>query len=1012
MLLAATLIATASATAAPVRFDEVDFGSEKYLRIVSRASEYQRSDKTEASLSVSPEGRIGVAWQSRRQLNGLSGAYLREFSPMGLSLGGEEGVSSESRFHQSKPSLVFTDRWLAFFESAWRDDSGIGIFVGEKQVPQTNRGDQTDVVTAMLHDGKILAAWSSQISRFERRIFARVFDCDGVPVGGEFRVSSRSAGSEVLPAIAVNGKVALVTWQVLGADRKPGGIWGARLVQSAQPSGEQPLTSTAGVEPSASAAGPGFALTWAEPTLAGYRVRARVLGPDLSVRRELELPSQTGYQNGAAIAGTKNGVVAVAWNRSDATGDKEIFCRLFGESGDPKGAALRVHSGSLAEASGRTRLAWANESLCFAWSGDGGLGDARAAHLTVLAPKKAISPSVLRELAAASVKPGTQVVTKRIEGDPRVQFIEQAGPHEPPTYNPKTRIDPWGVELIETDAVGFNAVVDTGWTPPDPHMAVGPDHIGVMTNGQIAFFYKNGRNIFRDEIEDSFGFWGALGTTNFVFDPEIIYDDAAGAWMAMACERGSNGRSYFLLAVSDDEDPMGTWFKYRLDVTALGGGDDIDSPNLATDDECVYLSADFFTGAQKYLVYILRKSDVLQGSPTPLTRSHLITGQQSHGLPMTFDAGAPQYLIEHFEATSNTSVRLHAINDPLGTPTRSTFNLTVPSYGRPENPPQAGTSVRPTAFDSRFWSCVYRNGSLWATHHINSSRVLARWYEIRMNDWPNGGTPELVQSGDINAGGTVRTYFSSIAVDPNGNAAVVCARSSPTEFISMYRAMRKAGDPLGTMTDQAILKTSDGPYFISRWGDYSAAVVDPADNRTFWAHHEYAVAGSWRTWVASFAPAPSVEERAVEQIIPILAGPISGGLPEIAIADGFLMSVDSVANPPTRTFSSSVDYISSASPGSLVGLEVRVVAKSGAGVGFARLSLLNLQTGQYDPIGVEQISASALSTFTFGAGADVNRYVDPVTREMRMRLDFNLGPQPTSFRPPILIDEIKFITSY
>jgi hypothetical protein len=167
-----------------------------------------------------------------------------------------------------------------------------------------------------------------------------------------------------------------------------------------------------------------------------------------------------------------------------------------------------------------------------------------------------------------------------------------------------------------------------------------------------------------------------------------------------------------------------------------------------------------------------------------------------------------------------------------------------------------GSSTRPVTFEARFWSVAFRQGSLWATHHINSDRVLARWYEIAMNGWPDSGMqPELVQSGEIDPGPEVRTFFSAITVDSHGNAALTYARSAPDEFLSMETAFRYASDPLGTFQDGVSRATSTGPYTISRWGDYGAVNVDPDDGLTFWAHHEYAEGNSWRTWVAAFAPA-------------------------------------------------------------------------------------------------------------------------------------------------------------
>lgn len=129
---------------------------------------------------------------------------------------------------------------------------------------------------------------------------------------------------------------------------------------------------------------------------------------------------------------------------------------------------------------------------------------------------------------------------------------------------------------------------------------------------------------------------------------------------------------------------------------------------------------------------------------------------------------------------------------------------------------------------------------------------MARWYEIKTNDWPDSGNPEVYQSGDIDPGAGIRTFFTAIAPDGFGNAAMCFARSSPNEYISMARCVRSAGDPLGTMKDVVIVKNSSGPYNGGRWGDYSGVSCDPSDNLTFWMHGEYTPDGStWNTWISA-----------------------------------------------------------------------------------------------------------------------------------------------------------------
>lgn len=454
--------------------------------------------------------------------------------------------------------------------------------------------------------------------------------------------------------------------------------------------------------------------------------------------------------------------------------------------------------------------------------------------------------------------------------------VLEAISHQPPIYDPDwetfLKLDNGNKYQSSMSDFGFPGVNYSGWTPPDPIIAAGPEHLVVMTNGAIAFFQKDGTKDFEDEIEDSFGFWGEQGATNFVFDPEVIYDPHEDRFMAMACERATDGHSYFLFAISDDCNPNGDWYKYRIDVTTEGGGGDIDSPNIAVDSQAVYLSADFFTGGQKYLVYILEKAPLLSGS-IGITKSMLITGSQSFGIPVSYGSPPAMYMIEHFESSSNTIVRLHAMTDPLGTPDRETYDLTVPAYSPPEDPPQKGTTARPNTFDSRFWSCVWRDGSLWATHHQGTSRVMARWYEIKTKNWPFSGTPELHQSGDIDPGPEIRTFFTSIAPDGNGNAAMCFARSSPDEYISMARCMRRASDPLGTMGKVVIVKNSTDPYVGYRWGDYSGVFCDPSDDRTFWMHNEYTPGGNiWNTWISKC----SVEPPNQPPNDPTINGPTNG----------------------------------------------------------------------------------------------------------------------------------------
>ncbi len=833
-----------------------------------QVNSFTSSTQAHAAIAMHPDGTIVVVWDSRRQQRGTYGIYLQRFDATGAPIGGETQVNLETASMQMQPAVAVDGRggtWVAW-QSFGQDGSMAAIvarrfdaeFAGSDEilVNQERGGMQGDVVVAADSAGNASFFWTTPNRSGNARIVAgRRFDAAGSALGDEFAVAGTDAAWQNLPAVAVDARDrVIVAWAEADERGVPGAIR-TRVLDADGTMLTPALTvSDVGlpVEPAVAAADDGsFVVAWMTAAGEDYAVARRrfdARGRALEPTRLVARPGTHKYFSGVAAAMAADGAHALAWNAREVdVYHDDVYVQRFDAAGAAIGAPERVNrhrddSQRLDIASGKRRLELgADGRIAAAWAGETAQGDPTAVGLTVLAPAGAAFA-----LEAPSAGPAPKDVA------------QTAQPYEPPTFDPKrVSHDPFGGDLHPFAAdggdFGFIGVVNSGWTPPDPHIACGPHHVVLMTNGEISFFAKDGTNTFRDEIENSFGFWGGLGADNFVFDPEVLFDPHSQRFMAMACERSDNGRSNFLLAVSDDDDPNGDWFKYRLDVTALAGND-IDSPNIGVDAETVYLSSDHF-GPDKYLIYMVRKSDVLVGN-APLTRSLLVTGEQSMGLPVNYDADAPaQYLIRAFEFGAYTQVQLHAITDPLGTPQRVTTLLTVPSYSHPEDPPQMGTSSRPELFEARFWNCVYRNGSLWAVHHEGGSRVRARWYEIAMNGWPgaDGAEPELVQTGLIDGGAGVRTFFPSIWVDDAGNAAITTARSSSQEFISMSRAVRRASDPPGEFRPIEFVRESSGSYVSGRWGDYSNTVSDPADPGVFWGHHEYTPGGnSWNTWVAKY----------------------------------------------------------------------------------------------------------------------------------------------------------------
>lgn len=836
-----------------------------------RASTFTPSAQHEACLAVDAGGDTIVVWSSRRQQEGRAGVFAQRFDADGVCRGGETPIGLLTCVHQTQPAIACAPQghtWIAW--EAFGQDGEAGAIIlrrfdaglrggNEVLVNQQTRGHQSQPVVAALPDGGAVVAWlSDDPLTGAARVCGRWFKPDGTPRGDEFNVSGATGERAAVPSIAchASGVVALV-YSVFDEQGEPAGIRWQRYSTAGERLGEaQSISGTpraSQIEPVVAATPDGFVVAWldAESDGSDYGVLARRV--DLQGTPSCDPfvvnRSRNGPQNGAAIAVAADGGFTIAWN--DGCGDAcDLRAQRFDKLGRPVGDEFRVNDHAkgpqqLHAARGTTRLAYGQRGdLVCAWQGDADRGDKSSVNITLLA----VEPVVLAG-RVQGVTPAMAPATGAFDD-------LTAEPHVPPTFD-AALIDRGEREISWDAPFGFDAILNTGWTPPDPHAAVGPEHIVAMTNGAIAFFEKDGTKTFQQEIEGTSGFWGSVGATSFIFDPEVLYDGLSGRWFAMAAEgRAPPGqtRSYVLVAVSDDSDPNGTWHKYRFDTTNEAG-DLFDSPNIAVDADVVYVTGDGFGVSANYPVYTFDKASLLAGQPPAVQRKTIMpTSTQSAGIPpVSYDDPPALYMIEHGESGSggNTTVRLIALRDPLGTITFQDFMLTVPRYDAPESAPQQGSSVRMTTFDARFWSVAYRNGSLWATHHVDDERVRARWYEIRMNGWPASDlNPELVQSGEIDPGGTVRTFFTSIGVSERNDAVITCARSSPTEYISMVTALRLVSDPPGTFRAPVTQRVNTGPYTRNRWGDYSTVDFDPAQPNLLWAHHEYASGSSWNTWIA------------------------------------------------------------------------------------------------------------------------------------------------------------------
>jgi hypothetical protein len=222
------------------------------------------------------------------------------------------------------------------------------------------------------------------------------------------------------------------------------------------------------------------------------------------------------------------------------------------------------------------------------------------------------------------------------------------------------------------------------------------------------------------------------------------------------------------------------------------------------------------------------------------------------------------YFVQEVTRFGGASMRVIQMTDVLSdTPTFTNFEIPVDAYQRPPNAVHPGGTIQ--TFESFVLNADWRANRLVATHHVGTSGLVhARWYEFDTS----GDAPTLTQSGEIDQGPGVYTYFEAIAVADNGDLGVTFMESSATENISMYVTGQQAGDPPGNMQTPVVTHVGQNRYGGFRGGDYSGITADPETGNTFWAFSMYKPAVPfWGTGLANFGlisdnrPAPSARPK-------------------------------------------------------------------------------------------------------------------------------------------------------
>jgi hypothetical protein len=420
------------------------------------------------------------------------------------------------------------------------------------------------------------------------------------------------------------------------------------------------------------------------------------------------------------------------------------------------------------------------------------------------------------------------------------------------------------------DSLDINNCCSAGaFVPPDPELAVGPDHIIAVVNAAFEIYDKMGNKLVPSVTFETL-FNGVSGCTvgNQLFDPNVLYDEQADRYMLGI---DSDGISY-CAAVSQSSDPTAQWIRYRFPVNS--GGVEFDYPHAGIGQDAIYVGGNtfnsgIFVGAK---VFALDKWAMYAGlgaswRERSFSASHHTPQPANlHGYQQgTWPLSGPHYMITGSDFKGEI-YSVFAWQSPFSSNSfyqTGSFNLDqatgVPA-SMPVDVPQPLGGGQILANDWRPQDAEYRNGYLWTTNTVSCNPGTGtvdciRWAQVE----PTIG--KVVQSGVLASNGEYR-FFADLAVNDCGDMALGYTKTVPSNsnwgFPGVFVAGRKVSDPRGLLGFELPLKSSNISYSAFdgvpyRWGDYTGFSSDP-NGIDLWYLGQYSKStgnqnGLWGTYI-------------------------------------------------------------------------------------------------------------------------------------------------------------------
>jgi outer membrane protein assembly factor BamB len=476
-------------------------------------------------------------------------------------------------------------------------------------------------------------------------------------------------------------------------------------------------------------------------------------------------------------------------------------------------------------------------------------------------------------LVKSDVSPPLRTIKPLPSGPPHEMPEPGTSPEFQSRFKPLSDpvVQNWNAPMAMPAVTTFEGDDTEAGTPPDTNGDIGLTQYVETVNTSFEVFNRTGTILYGPAtINTIFSGFGGGCEVNNDGDPVVKYDRRADRWVISQFSVSSTPYLQ-CIAVSQTNDATGAWYRYSY---SFGTRNFNDYPKIGVWPDAYYFANNIFANGRTFsgaTACAYDRTNMLTNTGVRATQCFGPNAADYSMLPSDMDgptnppAGEPDFFLE---LNTGTSLTQHKFHVDFVTPGNSTFgaaqNITVAAYTQLCNGgtcvPQSGTAQQNDSLADRLmYRLAYRNmgsyESLVVTHSVNPGTGGGiRWYEIRSP----ATTPAVFQQGTFAPDASYR-WMGSAAMDHMGDIAAGYSISSSAMHPSINYAGRLVGDPAGLFSQgEATMFTgpgsNTGPY--SRWGDYSAMQIDPADDCSFWYVQEYYPATgnsfSWHTRVGHF----------------------------------------------------------------------------------------------------------------------------------------------------------------